>query len=291
MTRVLMVGIATLDIVNTVDCYPQEDAEVRALGQTIRRGGNAANSAVVLAQQGLDCDFLGVLAKDAGADRVIEEFRLHGVGYRACPRVDGVTPTSYIALSRKTGSRTIVHYRDVPEMQASAMDAIKPADYDWIHFEGRNVDQVQIMMSRLQDFGVNCSVEMEKPRDGLWALVPYANVIMLSRPFMLANFACDNQEQALGRLKALSMEYPGKRLSLTWGAAGAVGAENGVICRHEAPALEKAVDSIGAGDTFNAAIIGAAVEGLEWSECVRRGVQLASRKCAQHGFSGLGSES
>lgn len=34
MTRILGVGIATLDIVNTVVGYPQEDAEIRDCAQS-----------------------------------------------------------------------------------------------------------------------------------------------------------------------------------------------------------------------------------------------------------------
>src|SRR5690606_2634666 len=43
MGHVLAIGIATLDIVNTVDGYPAEDAEVRASAQRVSRGGNATN--------------------------------------------------------------------------------------------------------------------------------------------------------------------------------------------------------------------------------------------------------
>ena len=47
-TRILGVGIATLDLINEVERYPPEDAEVRALTQRRSRGGNAANTLAVL---------------------------------------------------------------------------------------------------------------------------------------------------------------------------------------------------------------------------------------------------
>ena len=49
MSHILTVGIATLDIINLVDHYPAEDEEMRALAQHIECGGNAANTASVLA--------------------------------------------------------------------------------------------------------------------------------------------------------------------------------------------------------------------------------------------------
>lgn len=288
MKRVLVVGIATLDIVNRVARYPAEDEEVRAVAQAVRRGGNGANTAVVLAQQGVSCEFLGMLARDAGAEQVLADLAAHGVDAQHCPRVDATTPTSYISLSAQTGSRTIVHYRDLPEMAAEAMEVVDLEDVDWVHFEGRNVEQVGRMMSEVYSAGKPCSLEVEKPREGLWELLPLASVLMFSRPFFQTELACDTLEQARDRLRELSLKYPGKRLSLTWGADGAMGAEDGDLTQHAEPALAQVVDSIGAGDSFNAAIIASAVHGLAWPECVKRAVQLASRKCAQAGFSKLG---
>jgi hypothetical protein len=50
MAKILGIGIAALDIINTVDGYPNEDAEVRAINQRVCRGGNATNTLVVLSQ-------------------------------------------------------------------------------------------------------------------------------------------------------------------------------------------------------------------------------------------------
>ena len=47
--RVMLVGHACLDIINTLPAYPSEDADVRAVSNTKLRGGNAANSAAVVA--------------------------------------------------------------------------------------------------------------------------------------------------------------------------------------------------------------------------------------------------
>ena len=49
MAHVLLVGTATLDLVFALDHHPAADEEMRAQRLRICRGGNAANSAVVLA--------------------------------------------------------------------------------------------------------------------------------------------------------------------------------------------------------------------------------------------------
>ena len=47
MSRILVVGNATLDIIHSVDHYPAEDEELRASTQRRVRGGNAATTAYV----------------------------------------------------------------------------------------------------------------------------------------------------------------------------------------------------------------------------------------------------
>ncbi|MEA3643199.1 MAG: ketohexokinase, partial [Lamprobacter sp.] len=63
----LGVGIATLDIINQVERYPAEDAEVRASAQRLLRGGNCANTLAVLSELGHHCRWAGTLADDLGA--------------------------------------------------------------------------------------------------------------------------------------------------------------------------------------------------------------------------------
>ena len=68
MPSILCVGIATLDIINQVERYPAEDSEVRALAQQQRVGGNAANTAMVLAQLGDAVTWVGNLGDHAEAN-------------------------------------------------------------------------------------------------------------------------------------------------------------------------------------------------------------------------------
>ena len=64
MARILGVGVATVDIINSLDQYPLEDQKLRINSRSIKRGGNAANSLVILSQLGHQCAFAGTLATD-----------------------------------------------------------------------------------------------------------------------------------------------------------------------------------------------------------------------------------
>ncbi len=87
--RVLGVGVATLDIINTVDHYPNEDDEMRALSQRIARGGNAANMLVVLSQLGHRCDWSGSIADEPDSRHILEDLARYAVDCSHITRQSG----------------------------------------------------------------------------------------------------------------------------------------------------------------------------------------------------------
>jgi ketohexokinase len=302
-SRVLGVGIATLDIVNVVAAYPPEDAEVRAAGQRIARGGNAANTLDVLAQLGRDCAWAGVLATDAGAERIVADLGACGIDHRHAVRVPGgATPTSYIALSRATGSRTIVHHRDLPELAAEDFAAVPLAPFAWVHFEGRHPAETARMLARVRAErpGLPISVEIEKPRAGIEALYQGADVLIFARAFVQAAGGADagDPRAFLLRMAALT---DARLLLLPWGADGAYGLARGaaepVFARACPPAVLR--DSLGAGDVFNAAVIdgllatrlatglAAAADADGLAGLLARANRLAGHKCGRDGLGGL----
>jgi ketohexokinase len=301
--RVLGVGIATLDIVNLVAAYPAEDAEVRVLAQRVARGGNCANTLDVLAQLGRRCEWLGVLAADAGAERIRTNLAARGIDHgHAVPVPGGATPTSYITLSRASGSRTIVHHRDLPELTAADFASAPLADCAWVHFEGRTPAETAQMIARVRRErpGLPVSVEIEKPREGIEALFTGADVLIVSRAYVRAT----QGEQADPRAFLAHMAGAGDAglLCLPWGAEGAYAMAAGATAPVFAPAHPPALlrDSLAAGDVFNAAVIDGlltsaegpggiaaacnptALEGL-----LARANRLAGCKCGRDGLDGL----
>jgi len=287
MARILGIGIATLDIINLVDRYPAEDEEVRACGQQIRRGGNATNSLVVLSQLGHQCSWGGVLATDSHSGQIIQDLNGHGIDLSGCRRVaDGITPVSYIALSRSNGSRTIVHYRDLPEFGYQDFAAIDCGPFDWVHFEGRNVPETARMLAGLREQGFarqRISLELEKPRPGIEALMKDAGVILISRAFALSQ----GLESPETMLDWAQPRAPAAVLVCTWGERGAWYRSGRDQAHVAATTIGQALDTVGAGDTFNAGLIDACLRQLPWTEALGHANELAARKCVRHGFDGL----
>ena len=278
MTRIMCVGVATLDVVNTVARYPDEDSEVRASQQALRMGGNAANTAVVLAQMGDTVSWVGNLAPSCAV--IDASFAAHGVDTSLATRLsEGVTPTSYITLSAATGSRSIVHYRDLPEYTADSFLRLDLPAFDWIHFEGRAIDELGAMITHARAQSVaRLSLEVEKPRPGIESLFPHVDLLMFSRDYAQAK----NEPSASALLQSLP---PGTRASCTWGADGAWAIDCDGQTQHvAAPRLEVIADTVGAGDAFNAALVHALHQGDTLFDALSTAVALASLTCTHHGL-------
>lgn len=282
MANVLLVGTVTLDIVYRLERYPQEDAEVRAQSLRVSRGGNAANTAVVLSQLGHRCTFLGVMA-DAPETAVIEQdFRRFNVDFSSCPRMPGRPPTSSIYLTG--AARTIVHYRDLPELTAQQFAALDIAAFDWLHFEGRNVPELQQMLRRVKQLrpDTTLSLELEKPREGIAAVLQLPDVLICSRGYAQH---C-GQQTPEGFLQWLRQQHPGNTGVTAWGEAGAYGyAADVPLCHSPAfPPQSGVLDTLGAGDTFNAALIGTLANHENLERALNFACKLAGAKCGTEGL-------
>jgi ketohexokinase len=285
--RILGVGIATLDLINEVDRYPPEDAEVRAIAQRRTRGGNATNSLAVLAQLGHRCHWRGTLADDAASEDILEALAREGIDTSGARRLPNTTtPTSYITLSRANGSRTIVHYRDLPELDAEGFASVPLEDFDWVHFEGRHPQETQQMLRhvRRERPAALLSVELEKPRPGIEALLDGPHLLLASRAYALAT-GFEDPECFLRDLMARTTADLGV---VGWGAQGATYLARSGSARH-VPAYPpvRVMDTLGAGDCLNAAVIDGWLRGLDPQTTLTRAVRLAGFKCGRHGLDGL----
>eukprot|EP00299_Pterocystis_sp_00344_P010120 c4449_g1_i2.p1 GENE.c4449_g1_i2~~c4449_g1_i2.p1 ORF type:complete len:327 (+),score=81.98 c4449_g1_i2:34-981(+) len=311
--RVLCVGIACVDIVLDVDEYAREDSQVRVNQVRMTRGGNASNTLTVLSQLGVKASFLGTLGDaeiDPGTQFILKDFARLGIDSSLAVCVPKcVTPTSYIPSSARTGSRTIFHHRNLPELSAEKFRGIfaracqESHPWDWIHFEGRNCVEVVQCLQLIQQFNeglfgspvseskIIISVELEKGnRPNIELLVPYADVLFVSHEFAATHMFStpEVQIQALvsgkfGQLK------PNAKISVTWGEDGAVVYDCATREMEKIASFppERVVDTIGAGDTYNAAFLAALLREKSLREAATEACQLAGKKVGREGLENL----
>lgn len=291
---ILVIGMICYDVVNTCDRFPHEDEEMRCLSQREQQGGNAANSSYVLGLLNARCEFFGNIGKGLRTDFVLKRLDKVGVSHEHCIITDKVLPNSSITLSLATGTRTTVHYRDFPELTFNDFKQLNLSAYSWIHFEGRKDEaDVQKMIQRVMEFNANLSeerritisMEFERPREALIPLMSLPDVLMVGKVFneFLGHHTA---EEAASHLRKSCKDSA--LIFCAWGDKGAVAsAPGGEVHRVDAFAPGPIIDTLGAGDTFNAGIIYSLSRGKPWKEAVEFACRLAGTKCCSPGYNAV----
>ncbi|HBX61037.1 MAG TPA: ketohexokinase, partial [Methylophaga sp.] len=127
---------------------------------------------------------------------------------------------------------------------------------------------------------VPISLEIEKPREDIESLFDWADWLFFSSQYAEAR----GFQSAEDMLASLPVTY---QATLTWGAEGAYGWHNGKVMYIPATKIDHVVDTLGAGDTFNAGMIHSLVAENSLQDSLQFASELAARKCQQYGFENL----
>lgn len=284
MAKILGVGIATLDIINSVGDFPAEDSEVRALEQNIRRGGNVTNTLAILSQLGHQCYWAGTLANESDTQLITSDLERYKINIEYANTFNtGKIPTSYITLNQSNGSRTIVHYRDLPELSFNDFKKIDLSEIDWIHFEARNIEHTLQMLqyTKANYPELRISIEFEKNRTNISDLYSYADVLIFSKSY------CINLKQydPVNFINNLNRSLTNKTIVVPWGEDGSYGStDSSKVIYLPAISNKAIIDTVGAGDTFNAGIINSEIKGDDLKNGLIKSNKLASYKISNFGF-------
>ncbi|XP_028303575.1 ketohexokinase isoform X4 [Gouania willdenowi] len=293
--KVMCVGLVCLDVINVVSQFPEEDSDTRCVSQRWQRGGNASNSCTVLSLLGERTAFIGSLSEGPVADFIMADFERCAVDASAVVwQVRGQTPCACCIVCPSSGSRTVVlSDTNLPDVTAEDFSKVDLHQFRWIHWEGRNAEeqvkmikQVEMFNSRLpQEQRITMSVEIEKTREPLYQLFPHGDVVFVSKD-VARHFGFDSAEAAVKGL--YSRVKKGAVLVCAWADQGADAlGPDGVIFHSEAFPPQTVVDTLGAGDTFNAAVIHCLVEGGGLHDAISFGCRVAGWKCGFHGYDGI----
>ncbi|CAK9047174.1 unnamed protein product [Durusdinium trenchii] len=317
--RFLLYGNICLDCAMQVQSFPEEDSATRAQSYTKKTGGNCANSCRVLAQlladTPLSVSSLGVIPDRGNPDAnfalsSLERFGIDTSLMQEVKDASGV-PTSFVLLSTDTGARTIVSSRcGLKEMDPEHLEHVLAATSDvaWCHFECRQpgvAQMLEMLRRRTPTTRPWVSLEIEKPGLELKAVLPMlqlCDVVFFSSDFIKARAGdLEVQEEAAGGpvqshvaprcLRALASQEGNPTQALlicAWGALGAFAFDprSGQDFFQAAERVQP-VDSLGAGDTFNAASLAALALGASVPQMLRCACAVAGRKVAQEGLENL----
>ncbi|XP_040890173.1 ketohexokinase isoform X2 [Toxotes jaculatrix] len=210
-------------------------------------------------------------------------------------QVHGQTPCACCVVCQSNGSRTVVlSDTNLPDVTAQDFSRVDLRQFKWIHWEGRNAEEQVKMIQQVVEFNsslpqqqrITISVEIEKTREKLYQLFPHGDVVFVSKD-VARHFGFQSAEAALRGL--YSRVKQGAVLICAWAEDGADAlGPDGLVVHSDAFPPEALVDTLGAGDTFNAAVIYALSNGGRLQDALTFGCRVAGRKCGFHGYDDIG---
>uniref|UniRef100_A0A3B4G8Y2 Ketohexokinase n=1 Tax=Pundamilia nyererei TaxID=303518 RepID=A0A3B4G8Y2_9CICH len=267
----------------------------RCLSQRWQRGGNASNSCTVLSLLGAPCAFMGSLSAGPVANFIMADFSQRDIDVSAVVlQVEGQTPCACCVVCPSTGTRTVIlSDTNLPDVTAEDFSKVHLHQFKWIHWEGRNAEEQVKMIQQVERYNsmlpqqqkITISVEIEKTREPLYQLFPHGDVVFVSKD-VARDFGFESAEAALKGL--YSRVKQGAILICAWAEKGADAlGPDGVIIHSDAFPPESLVDTLGAGDTFNAAVIYTLSKGGSLQDALTFGCRVAGRKCGFHGYDSI----
>ncbi|XP_026995602.1 ketohexokinase isoform X7 [Tachysurus fulvidraco] len=238
---------------------------------------------------------MGSLAAGPIADFIVGDFSRRGVDISAVAwQQCGETPCACCIVCQKSGSRTVVLYdTNLPDVHSDDFSKLDLSQFQWIHFEGRNADEQVKMIQQVKSYNatqevknrITVSVEIEKTHQSLYQLFSHGDVVFVSKDVAM-HFGFQSASSALKGF--YSRVKDGAVLICAWAEKGADAmGPDGTVLHSDAFPPENLVDTLGAGDTFNAAVIHSLANGGSLQEALTFGCQIAGKKCGVHGYDGI----
>ncbi len=267
---IAVVGSVNLDIVASAARLPTPGETVAGAGLSRYPGGKGANQALAARRLGADVKLYARVGRDSAADDALALLRHDEVD------LGGVLADD----ARPTGVALIVVAPDGENQIVVASEANAAFTPD--HLTLTPADAVICQL----EIPVDTVMEAARQTAGLFCLnvapaTPLPRVLLDRADLIVAN---ESEAGFFGD----ELSQAGGRLALTLGARGAVLFANGDEIARAAPPVVQAVDAVGAGDAFVAALVVSLLEGLSEAEALSRacaaGAFAAARPGAQTSF-------
>lgn len=269
-----------MDLVVTASKRPQVGETVLGDRFTTVPGGKGANQAVAAARLGAEVTMIGCIGDDFYGKAIMDNFKRNGV---ITTNVEPVTHvesgTAHIVLAEGDNSIIVVKGANdhvTPALVERALDAIRSADMVLVQQEIPE-ETVSYVSSLCQRINVPLLLNPAPAR-------PLSEAVIEKAAYLTPNeHECSILFSGMDKAEALR-KFPGK-LFITEGSSGVryYDGEREVLV----PTYQvEAIDTTGAGDTFNAAFAVALAEGSSIPDSVKFANRAASLSVTKFGAQG-----
>lgn len=184
---VLACGLATLDVVQTVDHVPAPDEKLVATGLDVSSGGPAANAAVTCALLGVPARLLTRVGGGALGELVARDLADAGVDLVDLAPDGARPPVSTVLVTRATGERAVVSVNATLAPASGPADPTVPdgvwSDVAVVLVDGHHLDLAVVVAAQARRRGVPVVLDGGSWKPGLEALLAHVDVAVLSADF------------------------------------------------------------------------------------------------------------
>jgi ribokinase len=287
---VVLLGDINVDVLMTIDAYPEQGGDGMANRLDLQVGGGTINSALSLTRFGVPAIPMVCTGEDAWATFLLDRLAPSGLDVRyICSRPGVTTGLTFIAVS-PGGERTMFSYR-------GANSAFRPEDVDesvlegagWLHLSSYALltepqrDALWLVADQARQRGIPVSMDLTeevvvRQPEGVLRILPVLDTCILGHPEVQWLGGEKGFVAGLDRLLQLGIAVTAVKLGST-GCLLTDGTQ-----RMSFPAFNiEAVDTSGAGDAFSAGIVFARMHGLSMPATAALASALGALTASVHG--------
>ena len=275
---VLGIGIATMDYLLTVPAYPAKDTKIHCTSWIKQGGGNCANTLVALSRLGMNTHMYTCIGKDSVGNEIKKSLETEGVSTDYIIESGDTSPLSVVIVGSEDNSRTIIHRQGAHYRYPLPLDKTILQNKDLLFCDGRFAPAALPYAIEAREQNIPVFVEAEKHEADIEKLIPYGDILVISRDYYNEVFGDKNFQLNLARLQN---KGPGI-IILTLGEQGSLCYTGKTLIQQKSHET-KVVDTTGAGDAFNAGFIFGIVHKWSIDKCLNFASRIAAIKCTKPG--------
>lgn len=272
---VLCVGMASYDLIFTVDRPLNEDYKSAASSLTQSGGGPAASASIAVSRLGLSAAFAGYLGLDHFGDYLLTDFKEANVNLDLLVRDTTPTSISTVIVS-PGGKRSLVNYRAPNPIPAQTLD-FSEMQAKVVLFDGHEPEISMPLIEVADRWEAKTVLDAGSVHEGTRILADCVNYLVASQKFASVFTGENDLDDAL-----MTLSRCAPSVVVTVG-------ERGLYWFHEnqsghLPAFQvDAVDTTGAGDAFHGAFAACLARDWDWETTLRFSSAAAALSCTQLG--------
>ncbi len=270
---VIVIGELNIDLIlNQIEEFPEVGKEILADKMTLTLGSSSAICASNLSSLGLKVAFIGKLGNDIFGQFIINQLKEKGVDVSLIITDDNLKTGATVALSYGEDRAMITHQGAMSHLGIDDIDKSKLKQAGHLHFSSYFFqpgfkNSLDSLFKKAKDAGLTTSLDVQWDPSGKWDLnlekvLPLVDVFIPNEIELQKLTKQPNLDLAINKVQN-KCNYT----VVKCGNRGSILCYENKKIRKESFLNNNVVDTIGAGDSFNAGYILKFVKGRSPEEC------------------------